>query len=376
MTSVENRRNGVVDPELYLREHYLPTRARGLALAGFYAVKPVMPRGLQLELRRLYARRQERRRFPAWPIEPLLVEHEYEQLRARLRESAGDSLSLVNQWPDGRRFACVVTHDVETATGIANVEALLEVERRYGMVSSWNFVAEDYAIPDGVFDRIRAAGCEVGLHGLHHDGKLFLSRRTFDAALPAIHRHMADWGAVGFRSPGTHRNADWMANLGCLYDSSFPDTDPFEPRPGGCCSIFPYFLGELVELPITLPQDHTLWEILRVRSIGIWRKKSDWLIAHRGLINVIIHPDYVNTPERLGLYEQLLAYLRERVDTDEGWHALPHEVASWWRERATLRVEGEGDEARIARPAEPGPYADRATVSRVRERDGSLVFEP
>ena len=62
---------------------------------------------------------------------------------------------------------------------------------------------------------------------------------------------------------GDHRNADWMPELGCLYDSSFPDTYPFEPQAGGCCSIFPFFLGDLVELPITLVQDHTMWEILR-----------------------------------------------------------------------------------------------------------------
>ena len=110
---------------------------------------------------------------------------------------------------------------------------------------------------------IRAKGCEIGLHGIKHDCKLFESRASFEAELPKIHRYLREWQAVGFRSPATHRNADWMPELGCLYDSSFPDTDPFEPQGGGCCSIFPFFLGDLVELPITLVQDHTMLEILR-----------------------------------------------------------------------------------------------------------------
>jgi hypothetical protein len=284
-------------------------------------------------------------------------------------------LPIVNFWPDGRRFAVVVTHDVESSAGAENVQPLLELERRHGIVSSWNFVAEDYPIPAGLFDRVRAAGGEVGLHGVTHDGKLFGDRQTFDAQLVKIHRYLHDWDAVGFRSPGTRRNVDWMPELGCLYDSSFPDTDPFEPQPGGCCSILPYFLGDLVELPITLPQDHTLWEILRVRSIDVWRRKADWVIAHHGLINVIIHPDYVIDPERLRLYDELLAYLRGQIDRDHGWHALPREVASWWKARAALHVaRASGETVRIEGGSGADGYVERATVAWAHERDGVITI--
>jgi hypothetical protein len=365
-----------LDPNTYLRERYEDGHLRNAALRWFYAIKPLLPRRLQLTARRLYARKQGHRSFPAWPIETLLVDHQNEQLRRRLRASREDRLPLVNFWPDAGRFALVVTHDVETSAGVANIGALLELERKHGIVSSWNFVAEDYPIPDGMFEQIRAAGGEIGLHGVTHDGKLFGDRRTFDAELVKIHRYLRDWDVVGFRSPGTRRNADWMPDLGCLYDSSFPDTDPFEPQPGGCCSIFPYFLGDLVELPITLPQDHTLWEILRVRSIDVWRRKSDWLIAHNGLINVIIHPDYVSSPERLALYDELLGYLRGRLDRDRGWHALPRDVASWWKARDRLRVDGADGAARIEGDPSADGYAERATVAWASERDGAIAIDP
>ena len=180
---------------------------------------------------------------------------------------------------------------------------------------------------------MRAAGCEVGLHGIKHDGKLFGSRAQFEAELPKIHDYLQRWDAVGFRSPATHRNAEWMHELACLYDSSFPDTDPFEPQPGGCCSILPFFFGDVVELPITLVQDHTLWEILRAQSIDLWAEKSEWIIANHGLINLITHPDYLDTPERLALYEEFLGFLAGQPD---GWHALPRDVAGWWRVRDGL----------------------------------------
>ena len=297
-----------------------------MPLSAYYALKPMLPRRLQIAMRRRYAQRQMRIEFPRWPIESLLVD--------RRREEEANSPSAAT-WPEGKRFAAILTHDVEGPAGVANVRKIIEIERRHGFVSSWNFVAEWYPIPADLFDHVRAGGCEIGLHGIKHDGRLFENRTRFEAELPAIHRYLAEWDVVGFRSPATHRNPDWMPELGALYDSSFPDTDPFEPQPGGCCSILPFFLGDTVELPITLVQDHTLWEILRQDTIELWTGKSDWIIANGGLINLITHPDYLDTPARLHMYEEFLDYLAAQRD---GWFALPREVAAWWRTRAAAPV--------------------------------------
>jgi len=323
----------VQDERHYLEERYRgASQPRSRAQTAYYALKPLLPRRLQLAMRRLYAKRQAQREFPRWPIEPVLVER-------RESEQRDGRLPAVAAWPEGMRFAAILTHDVEGPAGVANVRKIIEIERRHGFVSSWNFVAEWYPIEAGLFDHVRAAGCEIGLHAIKHDGKLFESRARFEAELPAIHRYLEQWGAVGFRSPATHRNADWMHELGALYDSSFPDTDPFEPQSGGCCSILPYFLGEMVELPITLVQDHTLWEILREDTIDLWRRKSDWIAEHGGLINLITHPDYLDTPARLRMYEEFLEYL---AGQDGGWYPLPREVAEWWRARAEKSGAEEG----------------------------------
>jgi hypothetical protein len=308
------------------------TQPRSRALSGFYVLKPLIPRRVQLALRRRYARRRPTDGFPAWPVEDSLVRLQAEYFRAEMERRGVDRIPFINFWPDAKRFAFVLTHDVEGPVGLSNVARVLEVERQHGLVSAWYFVAEDYEIPRGTFELIRSAGGEVGLHGLTHNGTLFRDRASFESQLPGIHRYLREWGAAGFRSPATHRNAVWMHELGCLYDSSFPDTDPFEPQPGGCCSILPFFLRELVELPITLLQDHTLFEILEQRTADIWISKADWLVENRGLVNVLVHPDYVDA-HRLDVYGQLLAHLKGQAG---GWHALPRDVASWWRLRATL----------------------------------------
>lgn len=357
------------DDRHYLEERYRgPSSGRSLPMSAYYSVKPLLPRRLQIAMRRLYAKRQMRTEFPRWPIEPLLVERRRAALRAELERRGTERMPTIADWPEGRRFAAILTHDVEGAAGVANVRRIIEIERRHGFVSSWNFVAEWYPIEAGLFEHVRAAGCEIGLHAIKHDCKLFESRAQFESELPAIHRYLAEWDAAGFRSPATHRNPDWMPELGALYDSSFPDTDPFEPQSGGCCSILPFFLGDLVELPITLVQDHTLWEILRQDTIDHWTRKSDWIVANGGLVNLITHPDYLDTPARLRMYEEFLEYLAVQRD---GWHALPRDVAAWWRTRAELRLVEDGDDTRIE-----GEGAERARLAWVRLDGDDVTLEP
>lgn len=355
----------VTDPDDLLYERYRGASNRSRKLEAYYALKPFVPRRLQLALRRAYAPRQARATFPAWPFESTLVEHRDAQLLARLRASGGGRLPFVNFWPGGKRFAAVLTHDVEGPAGVANVMRVIELERRYGFVSSWNFVAEWYPIPDGLFEEVRAAGCEIGLHGIRHDGKLFSTRETFEDNLPKIAHYVKAWDVAGFRSPATGRNGAWMHELPVEYDSSFPDSDPFEPQPGGCCSIMPFFFGDVVELPITLTQDHTVWEILRSPGIELWRRKTEWLRRHHGLVNLIVHPDYVVEQPYLDRYEAFLAHLAEH---DDGWHALPRDVARWWRQREGLRIDDRG--------AVDGQTGFDATVAYASEREGRLVVAP
>lgn len=353
--------------EHFLLERYVRPggdEQASLLLRGYYAAKPLIPRRAQLAMRRRYARRQATREFPRWPIEPILVERMHDELRRELSNHDERGVPLVGFWPGGHRFAFVLTHDVEGTAGIENIEAVRAVERERGLVSSWNFCAEEYPIPPGTFDALRAEGCEIGLHGVNHQCKTFSTRERFEADLPKIHRYLREWGADGFRSPALHRNADWMPELGCLYDSSYPDTDPYEPQPGGCCSIFPFVNGDLVELPLTLVQDHTMWDILGRDDIALWTQKADWVAEHHGLVNVNVHPDYLLDRSRLDRYGAFLDHL---VRAGGGWAALPVDVARWWKARAQASVASGGETV-------DGAEDWDARVVHARERDGAIVF--
>lgn len=355
------------DPSYYHYERYHGAEKRKASLTAYYALKPLIPRRVQLSARRAYASRQASRTFPRWPFEPILIEQADRRLRAALAQSGSGHTPIVGYWPKGYRAAWILTHDVEGPSGIQTIRRVRELESRYGVRSSWNFVAEDYEIPYDLFAELRADGCEIGVHGIKHDGKLFQSRACFEAALPKIGSYMDRWDACGFRSPSLHRRADWMHELGCLYDSSFPDSDPFEPQPGGCCSIRPFMFGDVVELPITLLQDHTLWEVLQRDSCELWLRKSDWLIANHGLVCINTHPDYFTTPERFAMYEAFLAHMTARRDC---WRALPREAAAWWKAREGMHCVTDGDRVHISENPAGG-----ATVWWARENDDRIEFE-
>ena len=237
----------------------LRNRLRQLLVRVYYTVRPLLPRKLQLLLRRGHAARQTYPDFPGWPEEHALHDL-YDWLLDRLEQIAGEPVPYLHPWPYGHTSAFVLTHDVETSEAATRSRRCAHPSVRAASDPSWNLVPERYAVADELLDGCASEGCEIGVHGLRHDGRDLASRRMLRKRLPAIRAWADRWGAVGFRSPATQRSWDLMPLLGFDYDSSSTDTDPHEPQPGGCCTYLPFFIGDLVELPITLPQDHTLFD--------------------------------------------------------------------------------------------------------------------
>lgn len=322
----------------------LGSRSRRVLMHSYYGVRGLLPRRTQIWLRRQYARVQARSAFPAWPAETAL--HDFLDFFAgTIAEVAGEPVPRLAPWPQPYRWSFVLTHDVETARGVAAMEPILELERSMGLRSSWNFVPQRYRIDDRLIADLVRDGFEVGVHGLRHDGRDLRSLAHLRRRLPAMWDAAQRWGAVGFRAPASHRNWEWMPLLGFDYDSSYPDTDPFEPQRGGCCSWLPFYNQDLIELPLTMPHDHTLFEILRQDDASMWIEKAELIRARGGMALLVTHPDYLVKPRSMDAYRRLLEHFAE---DDTAWRALPAEVSAWWRRRSatTLDPGAEGWTAR------------------------------
>jgi predicted ATP-grasp superfamily ATP-dependent carboligase len=320
---------------------------RAALVKGYYLVRPALPRRAQLRLRRAFTQVQQRASFPAWPVEESL-HNLYAYLFGLLAELAARPVPFIGPWPEGRSWALVLTHDVETDAGYRCLDLLRGPERELGYRSSWNFVPLRYNVALEAVRKLREEGCEVGVHGLRHDGHDLGSRRLLAKRLPAIREYADRWQAVGFRSPATQRQWEWMPALGFDYDSSYSDTDPYEPQPGGCCSYLPYFNASMVELPITLPQDHTLFAVLQRPDADLWIRKAQLLRERHAMVLALTHPDYAADQRVSDGYRSLLTCFRGDPTV---WHALPREVAAWWRQRACSAIRGSAGTWRIEGPA-------------------------
>lgn len=320
-------------PELVLGEgqfgpeHWRLSRARRC----YYEVKPLLPRQLCYFLRRLRGPAAQAGFRLGWPIEERYARFQWEVAQQLLVTLGRPSLPFAPFWPEGRQYAFVLTHDVETKEGQTFVQTVADLEESCGFRSCVNFVPERYALDHALIDDLRERGFEIGVHGLKHDGKLFNSHAEFMRRAERINAYLRDLEAVGFRSPLMMRHPEWLQALQIEYDLSFFDTDPFQPMPGGVMSIWPFFVGRFVELPYTLVQDCDLTLVLREVTPRLWLEKVDFVEKYYGMVLLNTHPDYLSNEVTWNVYVEFLDTMKRR----EGyWHALPRDVARWWRARA------------------------------------------
>lgn len=298
----------------------------------YYLLKPVLPRALTRVLRQIYSGSEKTNTDIRWPVDSRYVNFLWEAMEQLLCIVPEHELSIKPFWPQGFSYALVLTHDIESNEGQKFVRAVADLEESLGFRSSFNFVPEGYPIDMNLVDELRQRGFEIGIHGLTHDGRLFNSRAKFERSAEKINEYLKAFGAVGFRAPLTIRHPEWMQALDLEYDLSFFDTDPFEPIPGGTMSIWPFFLGHFVELPYTLVQDYTLTDIMKEETPDRWLEKVEFIRQRCGMALLNSHPDYLQAPSRFKIFSNFLQAMREKQGY---WHALPRDVARWWRERAS-----------------------------------------
>jgi hypothetical protein len=325
----------------------------------YYVLRPLLHQAVRSPLQRFFFRDWSGVLFPRWPVDTS-VEQLFEKiLLLCMRLGKEDRIPFIWFWPQGASAAAIMTHDVETTAGALLVEALIDVDDEFGIKSSFQIVPEErYPVPSALLDLIRRRECEVNVHGLNHDGDLFRDRRNFQKRSKSINRYAKEFGSQGFRSPCMYRNTDFLEDLDVLYDMSVPNVAHLEPQRGGCCTVFPYFIGNILELPLTTIQDYSLFHILGDYSIGLWEKQIDLIAEKHGLISFIVHPDYIMQEKPLAIYRQLLAHLSKQREEKNLWITRPGDVNRWWRERSAMKLVAENGYWRIQ-----GPGSERARIA-------------
>lgn len=282
--------------------------------------------------------------FPQWPIDSS-TDLIYEIYMKQIRKEIKKKIPYVNFWPNGKKFAVCLTHDLETGAAFSTIEKFRKIERKYGFVSTWNIVAKKYDIDFAKLQQLEKEGCEVALHGYNHNGKTpYLSKEKMKQRLTEAISKFKGFKILSFRSPQLQRSEKFLKCLSEYFicDSSIPDTDiksAFAMR-SGCCSVFPFMINNMVELPLTMPQDFRMIFSLKYSDadyFALWKEKVDYIKSLGGFVNVLTHADpYISgNDKKLAIYEKILKHISKSKNYYSG---TMFEIGKWWIERSKSRI--------------------------------------
>jgi hypothetical protein len=356
-----------------LRLELYPSSARSerstvnsLLVAAYYYFRPVMPVRIRKHLQRVRLQGWERIPFPHWPVDRTVNDLFEFLMVLSLKSQKAQRIPFIWFWPDGASAAAIMTHDVEMARGRDLCSTLMDIDDAYGIKASFQVVPEQrYDVSPAFLGSITKRGFEVAVHDLNHDGRLYKSRKYFTERVTKINSYGRQWRTEGFRAGVLYRRQEWFNDLEFSYDMSVPNVAHLDPQRGGCCTVMPYFVGNLLELPVTTTQDYTLFHILKAYNIDLWKTQIELIMEKHGLLSFIVHPDYATTGPERKVYEELLSHLAELRQNRGVWIATPGEVNRWWRQRAGMRIVEDGEGVRIE-----GEGSERARIAYAVAVDG------
>ena len=305
----------------------------------YYFLREWLPVWVRRQLQQVYLRDWKELPFPIWPVDFTVDALHEKFLRLAMETSGTKKVPFIWFWPEGAPNCLIMTHDVETSAGRDFTPTLMQLDARYGIKASYQVVPEErYLVPAEYAQQIRDGGCEFNVHDLSHDGRLYQAKKMFLQRAGKINEHIKKFNARGFRAGVMYRNLDWYGAYEFSYDMSVPSVAHLEPQRGGCCTVMPFFVGNVLELPLTTTQDYSLFYILNDRTIDLWKTQLEIIRQKNGLMSFIAHPDYLINSRNRKVYESLLAYLQQMVAREKIWATLPGDVDRWWRARAQMQL--------------------------------------
>jgi hypothetical protein len=326
---------------------------------SYYFVREMLPVWFRRHLQRTFLKDWQDLAFPQWPVDFTADLLHETFLRLMMRAHGCDKVPFIWFWPDGAASCTIMTHDVETAAGRDFSSSLMDIDRSHGFRASLQVVPEKrYKVPESYVNEIRTRGFEFNIHDLNHDGRLFDEKDEFLRRAKKINGYVKRYNARGFRAGAMYRNLDWFDAFEFSYDMSVPNVAHLEPQRGGCCTVMPFFVGKILEIPLTTVQDYALFHILNHYTIDLWKRQIDLIRQRNGLVSFIAHPDYLINRRGRRVYESLLDHLRQTVDREHMWSTVTEELDQWWRSRRAMELVQRGGEWRIV-----GAESERARIA-------------
>ena len=272
---------------------------------------------------------------------------------AALVIASHNPVPTIGFWRRGKSYVLAVSHDVETRVGLEDCAGrLIEVEKEIGIRSTWNIPSDRYPLSSQLLIALAETG-EVGGHDTKHDGRLLYA--SFKDKVERVRRCrerlelLSRRGVRGFRAPLLQHQRELVAALGKAgyeYDSSMPSWEPLSPtslKPHGIGTVFPFLISGIVEIPVSMPQDH---QLIRVGGLSVVEavdqllEVSRWIKKIGGACVLLVHPDYeFGKASGREEYHRLLEAFRSDPACDM---MTLGELARWWVYRQESQIDDTG----------------------------------
>jgi peptidoglycan/xylan/chitin deacetylase (PgdA/CDA1 family) len=209
---------------------------------------------------------------------------------------------------------------------------------------------------------IASYGAEIGIHGYVHNDYRTLSRQEqyiqTEKAIKVFRKKNMEF--QGFRNPylgWTEESLEVFSQLGFTYDSNdavfhdVVDLNEFSPLlqsgfqkslklfqaiPCSAYALRPYFAGQILRIPTSIPDDEMLFDRLRISNaqVGdIWSRVMRRVYDLGGIYTLNLHPERATLCKPA--LQALLATSREQALPV--WVTSLKDVATWWKERSQFR---------------------------------------
>jgi len=254
----------------------------------------------------------------------------------RTIENLSDERLLRKTW-NGKRYTCLITHDVETRNGLQKAEGIKKLEEKYDVPSAWYIPSKHYELNLETIKKLANHG-EIGVHGTKHDGELTqlpeqkLIKRLLEAKQTL--EKIVNRSVKGYRAPllqHSHGILRGLKEAGYSYDTSIPTWEPKHPRTmrsHGLGTTYPMFFGGVTEIPVSVVQDHQLLYVLGLKpkdTIAMWLSMMVVIRELCGCCVLLSHPEYkLFEMNNTVIYEELLNYL---VSDEQVWLTTPKQLA-------------------------------------------------
>ncbi len=238
-------------------------------------------------------------------------------------------------WPKKKKYAIILSHDIDTSQGMSLLPAILSVEEKAGLRSTNFFVGNYYKLNHVFLTKMQERGHEVACHGDKHDYLLpYLTKEEIRQRMEKCNLFLKKYDIAGFRAPSLliSESLDQVNESFFSYDSSVTDTELFMPDSNysGSCSVFPFFKGKLLRIPITLPMDSSLLFLgySPEKVLEVWREKLKLIKEIGGVAMLVTHSEKHFSANRrmLVLYER---FIKEICSDKEVWITTGKELTQY-----------------------------------------------